>query len=75
MSLTIDCGTCSLQDTPACGDCVVNFILSRPDESEQTASKDDAVVVEAAEYFALRRLQNAGLVPELRYEEEAAETA
>lgn len=60
MELTIDCGTCRMQQTAACEDCVVTFLVSRQD--------DDAVVVDVAEFAALRRLGGAGLVPGLRYD-------
>lgn len=60
MHLTIDCGTCRMQHTPACGDCVVTFLVGR--------QADDAVVVDAAEFAALRRLGRAGLVPDLRHD-------
>jgi hypothetical protein len=58
--MTIDCGTCRMQHSPACSDCVVTFLVGR--------GPDDALVVEAAEFAALRRLGRAGLVPELRHD-------
>ncbi|MDH3293276.1 MAG: hypothetical protein OER95_03030 [Acidimicrobiia bacterium] len=61
MSITIDCASCSLEGTASCQDCVVTFIVHR--------EPDDAVIVDAAEYAAVRRLQRAGLVPELRHEQ------
>ncbi len=61
MTLTIDCGTCSRQGTPTCDDCVVTFIVNR--------EPDDAVVVDAAEFAAVRRLQRAGLVPDLLHDD------
>ena len=48
-----------LQETEACGDCVVSYICSR--------EPDDAVVIDVAEARALRLLSGAGLVPELRH--------
>ena len=60
MDFTIDCGTCRMQQTGACDDCVVTFLVGRSD--------DDAVVVDVAEFAALRRLGGAGLVPTLRYD-------
>jgi hypothetical protein len=60
MHLTIDCGTCRMRHTAACDDCVVTFLVQRRD--------DDAVVVDAAEFSALRRLGRAGLVPRLRHD-------
>lgn len=61
MSLTIDCGTCTRSETTACQDCVVTFIIGR--------EPDDAVVVDAAEFAAVRRLQRAGLVPDLLHDD------
>ncbi|HYD09473.1 MAG TPA: hypothetical protein VEA78_05170 [Acidimicrobiales bacterium] len=58
-TVTIDCDDCSLQDTPACGDCVVSFLLGR--------DADDAVVIDVAEARAVRLLGDAGLVPGLRH--------
>ncbi|MGH1488234.1 MAG: hypothetical protein ACRBK7_02380 [Acidimicrobiales bacterium] len=60
MSMTIDCGTCTRQHTPTCDDCVVSFIVNREPE--------EAVVIDVAEFSALRRLQSAGLVPDLLHE-------
>lgn len=60
MDLTIDCGTCRMQHTAACGDCVVTFLVGR--------QADDAVVIDVAEFAAVRRLTRAGLVPELRHD-------
>lgn len=57
--LTIDCGTCELHHTSACGDCVVSFVCDRP--------FDGAVVIEAAEARAIRLLGTGGLVPQLRH--------
>lgn len=53
----IDCGDCAHQGTGQCEDCVVTFILER---------EDGAVVVDAEEAVALRRLGEAGLVPLLQ---------
>ena len=63
MSLHIDCATCVRQETSSCDDCVVSFIVAR----EPT----DAVVIDVAEFAALRRLESAGLVPGLRHQEAA----
>ncbi|MEM7275523.1 MAG: hypothetical protein AAF547_20775 [Actinomycetota bacterium] len=62
MSMTIDCGTCTRQQTSTCDDCVVSFIVSREPE--------EAVVIDVAEFSALRRLQSAGLVPDLLHDAE-----
>jgi hypothetical protein len=56
---TIDCDTCRMQDTDACADCVVTFLLGR--------EAGEAVVIDVAEERALRRLANAGLAPALNY--------
>ncbi len=60
MSMTIDCGTCSRQDTSTCDDCVVSFIVNREPE--------EAVVINVAEFSALKRLQSAGMVPDLLHD-------
>lgn len=62
MSMTIDCGTCSHRQTSRCDECVVTFIVER--------EPNEAVVIDVAEFTALRRLQSAGLVPDLRHEDE-----
>jgi hypothetical protein len=59
-SVTIDCDTCVMQHTPACGDCVVTYLCERPVEQ--------AVVIDMADFRAMRALAEAGLVPELRHE-------
>lgn len=60
MSLTIDCGSCSRQHTPTCADCLVTFIVNREPQ--------EAVVIDVAEFSALKRLQSAGLVPDLLHD-------
>lgn len=62
-SLVIDCGQCMQQGTGACDDCVVSFVLRR--------EPDDAVVIDAREARAMRLLEGAGLLPRLRFEEQA----
>ncbi len=57
--LTIDCGTCELNHTSACTDCVVSFLCDR--------TAGDAVVIDVAEARAIRLLGTGGLVPELRH--------
>jgi hypothetical protein len=57
---TIDCDQCVGRATNACQDCVVTFLLSR--------QPDDAVILDATEELALRRLAHHGLVPALREE-------
>lgn len=61
MDITIDCGTCSQQNTSACNGCVVTFLAER--------EPDEAVVLAMDDYSALRRLETAGLVPKLRHDE------
>jgi hypothetical protein len=62
-SLTIDCDQCTLQHTNACDDCLVTFLLDR--------DPDDAVVIDADEERAVRMLEGAGLVPNIRFCERA----
>ena len=59
-AVTISCSECVLEGSSACDDCVVSFLLER--------DPADAVVIDAAEARAVRLLQRAGLVPELRHE-------
>jgi hypothetical protein len=58
--MRIDCDECVMQHTSACDDCVVTFIIGR--------EPDHAVVIDLEEERAVRALQQAGLVPELRYQ-------
>jgi hypothetical protein len=58
-SISISCDECVLTGTSACEDCVVTFLLA-PQVGE-------AIVVDVAEARAVRMLQRAGLVPELRF--------
>ena len=57
--LIIDCDECTHQHTATCSDCVVTFICSR--------EPSQAVVVDATERLALRRMTEAGLIPDLRH--------
>jgi hypothetical protein len=61
--LVIDCDRCVLQDTDACDDCIVSFVLGR--------EADDAIVIDAEEARAMRMLERAGLVPTLRFSDRA----
>ena len=64
-SLVIDCDTCVSQHTEVCGDCLVSFVCdSQPQEGRRHL---DGVVVDVAEFRAMRRLGDAGLVPHLRH--------
>ena len=56
-SLHIDCDYCEHQGSETCQDCMVTY-LCRPDRT--------SVVIELAEFRALRALSQGGLVPELR---------
>ncbi len=62
-TITIDCDECTLQHTSACDDCLVSFLLER--------DPTDAVVIDAAEARAVRLLERAGLVPNLRFDARA----
>ena len=58
-TISISCDDCVLKDTPACEDCVVTFLLDPP--------AFEGIVVDVEEARAVRMLQRAGLVPELRF--------
>ncbi len=57
--ISVSCDDCCLQETDACEDCLVSFVLDREPE--------DAVVIDVEEARALRLLTRAGLVPALRF--------
>lgn len=57
--LIIDCDECAHQHTDTCTECIVTFICS----SEQ----GQAVVIDATERLAMRRMTEAGLLPDLRH--------
>ncbi len=59
-TLTIECDACTMRATAACDDCVVSYLLGR--------EPDDAVVIDAEEARAMRMLEQAGLLPSLRFE-------
>ncbi len=61
--LTISCDTCRHQGTPACDDCVVNYLLEH--------DPGDAIIIDAAEVRAVRVFKRAGLLPALRHEKRA----
>jgi len=63
--MRIDCDDCRMQQTAACADCVVSFIVGR--------EPGDAVIIDVAEARAVRLLARAGLVPDLRHEPAAAD--
>jgi hypothetical protein len=62
-TITIDCDECKFQHTSACEGCLVSFLLER--------EPGDAVVIDAAEARAVRLLERAGLVPNLRFDARA----
>jgi hypothetical protein len=57
--LTIDCDTCVMQETDACDDCVVSFVVNR--------EPGTALVIDVEEARAVRLFAGAGLVPGLRH--------
>ncbi len=57
--ITIDCDTCVMKDTDACHDCIVTYMCDRPAE--------EAVVVNLADFRAMKALAEAGLVPDLQH--------
>lgn len=62
-TITVECESCVVRDTDACRDCVVTFLVDR--------DPDDAVVIDADEARAMRMLERAGLLPSLRFQEQA----
>lgn len=62
-TMVIECANCVQQGTGDCEDCLVSFVLGR--------DPDDAVVIDAQEARAVRLLEGAGLLPKLRYQEQA----
>jgi len=58
-ALVIDCEECAMQNTDACKDCLVTFILGR--------EAGDALVIDAEEARAVRMLTKVGLVPGPRH--------
>ncbi|MGH8902299.1 MAG: hypothetical protein ACRDYA_11615 [Egibacteraceae bacterium] len=56
--MRIDCDDCRMQATRTCEDCIVTFLLERP---------DGAIVFDAEQERALRTLQDAGLAPRSRF--------
>jgi RNA polymerase subunit RPABC4/transcription elongation factor Spt4 len=57
--MEINCDECMMQDTDACDDCVVTYIVGR--------QPGEAIVIDVEEERAVRMLADAGLVPELRH--------
>lgn len=56
--MVIDCEACALRDSTACEDCVVTFLLDRP---------QGAIVFDVAEERALRVIGEQGLAPGCRF--------
>jgi hypothetical protein len=70
--MLIDCDTCAVRG-PACGDCVVTFLLATPPVTASTRGRGepdpaepDPVELDAAEQAAIAVLARSGLVPPLR---------
>lgn len=57
--MLIDCGECTMKNTNACDDCIVTYLLDRP---------EGAVVFDVAEERALRVLHNSGLTAPNRFQ-------
>jgi hypothetical protein len=58
-ALTIDCAVCVAQDTDACDDCVVSYLVGH--------EADTPMVLDAEELRAVELLADAGLVPASRF--------
>jgi hypothetical protein len=59
LGMIVDCNECVMKDTDACAECVVSYILDRP---------EGAVVFDAEQERAMRAMTRAGLLPLLRWE-------
>lgn len=57
--LTIDCGTCAMGGTSACDDCLVTFVCD--------TEPGGALVLDLEEARIARQLQEAGMLPSVRY--------
>lgn len=57
--MLIDCDDCVMKASHACKDCIVTFLLDRP---------EGAVVFDVAEERALRVLSDSGMAPASRYQ-------
>lgn len=58
-AIEVDCATCVMRETDACNDCLVTYICDR--------EPGDAVIITIDELRAMRTLNEAGLVPDLRH--------
>ena len=54
----IDCADCAMQHTDACSDCIVTYLLDRP---------EGAIVFDVAEERAIRALQTGGHIADTRF--------
>ena len=63
----IDCDDCCRQESSHCADCIVTHLTSPPVSGVVLRPQTNAVVIEADELGALRRLRDAGLVPDLQH--------
>jgi hypothetical protein len=64
--MLISCDDCRMQGTDACSDCVVSYILDKP---------EGAVVFDAEQERAIREMSRAGLLPDVRWQARNAEEA
>lgn len=62
----IDCDSCLARESAACKDCIVTFLLDRP---------EGALVIDVEEERALRTLADGGLTPRNRYRPNRARSA
>ena len=56
--MLLDCDSCVMRDTDACDDCIVTYLLDRP---------EGAVIIDVEAERALRTIADAGLAPGSRY--------
>ena len=61
--MLIDCNDCVMQNSDACGDCIVTVLLNNPVDGQQS---DCQMELDDAEAMALGNLAAAGLVAEMR---------
>jgi hypothetical protein len=66
--MLISCDTCQMQNSSHCRDCVVQALV-------EPSPRAVAVVVDADEERALRELARAGLIPEIRMRQRAADVS
>lgn len=58
-AISVSCDDCEFDGTEMCKDCVVSYVLGREPQ--------DAIIFDASTARAVRLLNGAGLVPELRH--------